>query len=447
MVAADGGGGGGGGGGAAGPQEQKLLQAFSANLDAVDAAAASWSLGADLLRGVARKLTSQAAQLETSFGPNNPTGAAAAERYREVQKKVDQRASEMTTAANALTTTSTGLRAAQADYDRLPKVTTNPNAPQTDLERLMDPGGSLRQAQHDSEVAAREKAAGAALTKLDTHFEKSASDLRTVAGDPPSRSSGGGGGGGTGGTSPLVRSGGGGTVDAGPGGRPDGGRDDGPRYEVGPKDPKGPRDDGNPGEPTPTGPRTVPVGGNLAGGSGTYQPGASGGSSYAPGSTATPVSGSGAAAGSALGAGVVSGAGAIAASRGGMPASMRPVTGAPGASGAIGRSSGSAASRGAIGRSGSMVPGQGGTASRTGGTTGGRGAAGGRGTTVPGQGQAAGKGGRSGAGGRGGRGPAAAGQGGRAGKKDEKDVAREHLAFADEESWLDDEGATDSVID
>ena len=33
------------------------------------------------------------------------------------------------------------------------------------------------------------------------------------------------------------------------------------------------------------------------------------------------------------------------------------------------------------------------------------------------------------------------------GKKDEKDVTQEHLAFADEESWLDDEGANDSVID
>jgi hypothetical protein len=39
----------------------------------------------------------------------------------------------------------------------------------------------------------------------------------------------------------------------------------------------------------------------------------------------------------------------------------------------------------------------------------------------------------------------APGQGGR--KKDEKDLTQEHLAFADEESWLDDEGATDSVID
>ena len=32
-------------------------------------------------------------------------------------------------------------------------------------------------------------------------------------------------------------------------------------------------------------------------------------------------------------------------------------------------------------------------------------------------------------------------------KKDEKDVTQEHLAFADEESWLDDEGADDPVID
>ena len=63
-----------------------------------------------------------------------------------------------------------------------------------------------------------------------------------------------------------------------------------------------------------------------------------------------------------------------------------------------------------------------------------------------GQTQAAGKnGGRGGAGARG-RGAMAAGQTGR-GKKDEEDVTQEHLAFADEESWLDDEGANDSVID
>ena len=63
-----------------------------------------------------------------------------------------------------------------------------------------------------------------------------------------------------------------------------------------------------------------------------------------------------------------------------------------------------------------------------------------------GQGQAGKNGGRGGAGSRG-RGGMGAGQGGRGGKKDEKDVTQEHLAFADEESWLDDEGANDSVID
>ena len=58
----------------------------------------------------------------------------------------------------------------------------------------MDPGGGLKQAKYDGERAEREKAAGAALTKLDTHFEKSATDLRTVAGDRPSDGGGGGGG-------------------------------------------------------------------------------------------------------------------------------------------------------------------------------------------------------------------------------------------------------------
>ena len=63
-----------------------------------------------------------------------------------------------------------------------------------------------------------------------------------------------------------------------------------------------------------------------------------------------------------------------------------------------------------------------------------------------GQGQAGKNGGRGGSGARG-RGGMGAGQGGRGGKKDEKDVTQEHLAFSDEESWLDDEGANDSVID
>ena len=49
-------------------------------------------------------------------------------------------------------------------------------------------------------------------TKLDTHFEKSAKDLRTVAGDAPSKGGGGGGGGDeSGGGSPLAGRQGGGT--------------------------------------------------------------------------------------------------------------------------------------------------------------------------------------------------------------------------------------------
>ena len=436
---------GGGGGHAAGPQEQKLLQAYSANIAALDAAATSWTKGSQLLNVVAQRLEAQAAQLETSFGTNNPTGTEAARRYREVRAEVDKRAGEMTTAANALKHSSAGLTAAQGDYDKLPPVTTNPHAPQTDLERLMDPGGTLRRAQYDGEVAAREQAAGVALTKLDTHFEKSAEDLRTVAGDRPTDRSGGGGGGDTGGGSPLVRTSGGGTVTPGPSGSPSGG-DDGPRHHAVSPGPYDARDDGNPGQPTPRGTGTVPYG-TLAGGTGHYEQNASGGSTYTPGSSATPVSGSGAAAGSALGAGVISGAGAIAASRGGVTPGIRPVAAAPGSSGAIGRSTTTGASRGALGRPGTMVPGQGGAAARATGTTAGRGA-GGRGSMVSGQGQGAGKGGgRSGAGGRGGRGAVGAGQGGRAGKKDEKDVTQDHLAFADEESWLDDEGAADAVID
>ena len=214
----------GGGGGNAGPQELMLIQAYQANLEALQTAATSWSTGAGLLTMVARALGAQAGQLETSFGPNNPTGKAAAERYREVQAKVSKRATEMETASGALGHSRAGLVAAQADYDALPPVTTNPNEPQSDLERLMDPGGGLKQAKYDGERAEREKAAGAALTKLDTHFEKSATDLRTVAGDRPS-DGGGGGGGESGGTGPLSGRGGGtptvsGADGGGGGGRP-----------------------------------------------------------------------------------------------------------------------------------------------------------------------------------------------------------------------------------
>jgi len=439
---------GGGGGGNAGPQERKLIQAYQANLDSLEGAAKSWSAGAALLTTVANALGAQAGQLETSFGPNNPTGKAAAERYREVQSKVEKRAEEMTTASTALNHSRTGLVAAQADYDSLPPVTTNPHEPQTDLERLMDPGGSLKQAKYDGERAEREQAAGVALTKLDTHFEKSAKDLRTVAGDAPTKSGGGGGGGGdeSGGGSSLAgrQSGGTHVVSGVPGGGGGGGKDGDPGVVVTDHGPRGPRDNGDPGTtPTTTTPG-VPIGGSLAGGShdSTYGGSTSGGS-YSGGSTATPTSGSGAGVTSAMGAGVVSGAGAIAVSRGGVAGGARVTGASAGSSGAIGRSS-STAARGAIGRTGSAVPGQGSTAGRTG--SAGRGGAGGRGATGAGQGQAGKNSGRGGAGARG-RGAAGAGQGGRGGKKDEKDVTQEHLAFADEESWLDDEGANDSVID
>ena len=443
--------GGGGGAGNAGPQERKLIQAFSANLETLDASVSSWSGGAAMLQNVARRLGQQADQLETTFGKDNPTGMAAAQRYREVQAKVTKRESEMRTASQALAHTRAGLVAAQDDYGKLPPVTTNPDAPQTDLERLMDPGGTLKKAAYDSERQQREAAASAALARLDTHFEKSAEDLRTVAGDRPTdRSSGGGGGETGGGSTPLGHRTSSATISGVPtgtgGGDPrhpgptDGGGDPGPR-DPGPRDP-GPTTGGPDYPGTTTGGNP---GGGLAGGGGNYEPAAGTSGGYTGGSTATPTSGSGTAAASAVGAGAVSGAGAIAASRGGV-SGVRPVA-APGTSaGAIGRSS-TTASRGAIGRSGSMMPGQG-NAARTG-SAGRAGSAGARGAMAPGQGQnakSAGRsGGRSGSGGRGGRGDVAPGQGGR--KKDEKDLAQEHLAFADEESWLDDEGATDSVID
>ena len=90
-----------------------------------------------------------------------------------------------------------------------------------------------------------------------------------------------------------------------------------------------------------------------------------------------------------------------------------------------------------------MVPGQDSTAGRSG-----AGSWRGRWPWRAGAGQTqAGKnGGRGGAGSRGRGAVGRAGQTGR-GKKDEEDVTQEHLAFADEESWLDDEGANDSVID
>ena len=151
------------GGGNAGPQELKLIQAYQANLEALQDRGHLVVDGRRPADTVARALGAQAGQLETSFGPNNPTGKAAAERYREVQAKVSKRATEMDTASGALGHSRAGLDAAQADYDALPPVTTNPNEPQSDLERLMDPGGGLKQAKYDGERAEREKAAGAAL--------------------------------------------------------------------------------------------------------------------------------------------------------------------------------------------------------------------------------------------------------------------------------------------
>ena len=57
-----------------------------------------------------------------------------------MQAKVKKRAEEMSTASGALKHSQDGLVAAQADYDALPPVTTNPHEPQTDLERLHGPG-------------------------------------------------------------------------------------------------------------------------------------------------------------------------------------------------------------------------------------------------------------------------------------------------------------------
>ena len=249
---------------------------------------------------VAHALGAQAGQLETSFGPNNPTGKAAAERYREVQQKVTKRADEMSTASGALKHSHHGLVAAQADYDALPPVTTNPNEPQTDMERLMDPGGGLKQAKYDGERAEREKAAGVALTKLDTHFEKSAKDLRTVAGDAPTKNGGGGGGGerepAAAARSAVARAVAPHVVSGAPTGGGGGGTDHDPGVVV--TEPTARADPATTttratATTTTTG-NTAPIGGTLAGGStdGNYGGSTSGGSNGG-GSTATPTSGPG----------------------------------------------------------------------------------------------------------------------------------------------------------
>ena len=126
----------GGGGGTAGPQEQKLFHAYQARLETLETAAQSWSQGATLLAAVSQALGAQAGQLVTSFGPNNPTGRAAAERYREVQSKVERRAEEMTTASGALKHSHAGLvagsgrlRRAAAGHHQPARAPDRPGAP------------------------------------------------------------------------------------------------------------------------------------------------------------------------------------------------------------------------------------------------------------------------------------------------------------------------------
>ena len=97
-----------------------------------------------LLTAVANALGAQAGQLETSFGPNNPTGKAAAERYREVQAKVKKRAEEMTTASGALKHSHDGLVAAQ---DRLRRASAGHHQPPRAPDRPGAPDGPGRQPQ------------------------------------------------------------------------------------------------------------------------------------------------------------------------------------------------------------------------------------------------------------------------------------------------------------
>ena len=126
---------GGGGGGNAGPQEQKLFQAYQARLETLETAAKSWSQGAALLAAVSQALGAQAGQLETSFGPNNPTGKAAAERYREVQSKVAKRATEMETASGARPVAATGWlppRPTTTPCRRSPRTRTSPSPTSSD---------------------------------------------------------------------------------------------------------------------------------------------------------------------------------------------------------------------------------------------------------------------------------------------------------------------------
>ena len=444
-----------------GPNEKKLRELAASTLTELDDAIDEWDAGATSLTEVATGLRTQAGKLRESYGNAKGTGTGdqAAEAYERLAKAVMVREDEMRNVIKGLEASRRVVTvSAPAEQDKLPGVSSPPGSELANprFQKVYEKQAEDYQKSKD----AREAAAAAALTRLDTEFEEAAKkmgqplpDKNTYTTQPT-------------GTGTSVTSGGQ-TQPVTPHliGQA---QDDTPHVQfVVSKPPPG---DQSGGPLTGTGEVGDPgTDGDLSGGP-VIQPGDPTVTGGTPATSAGGAVGSGAAAGAGMAA--LGGAGAVAGTRG--AGSVRGASVKAGKTAALGRSS-AAVSQGALGKSGSA-----GAQGNTGGArrgSAGAGRAGGRGTGAgAGAGQTGRTGGRGGAGGRGsagrstaagaggtgrtspqGKGTGASGRktplsaaatGGRKGKRDrDDDQARDGIVFADEQSWLDDEQTGDAVID
>ena len=463
-----------GGGGAgfdfAGPNDRLLHNLLFSSVDPIDTAISDWQEGLESINMASRELTTLQARLRVLFGRGQQdAGQAAADAYGRVDSVLAPRRQHMTEAIAALRESKGAILSAQSRYAAVPGVTIDPTKPQNDAEKLLDPGGTLQMAAYHEQRNAREAAATKIVHDTDAKIRDSDLVFRRIAGIPddeewPPKQRGSGRG-------EEVTSG---PLTHGRQGTPHSVR---PVSTTAPSTTTSPPPQSTQPVPPPNPQTTIggqlptadpgpTTNGTLLGGpvpSTSPIPDLSTGSSPSgapiPTSSAGPGSGPGVGTGvaTAVGSGVAGGVGSVAASRpGALPRAV-----VPGQSGTIGRpSTASAATRGAIGGRGAMTPGQqvsprsgtGSTGARTPGATGARAA--GRSGMVPGQGAGSRGGSASGSrsgsasGGRTGRaGSMAPGTGGARRGKDANESDTDHLVWADEESWLDEEDATTPVID
>ncbi|GAB3762211.1 hypothetical protein FB382_003619 [Nocardioides ginsengisegetis] len=428
-----------------GPHEAKLRSIVdTSSEEAVTAAQHAWNVGSGALRTISLTLHNAAGPMGDQLGE---TGSRAEIAFRQVSKKVSDRAQQMKDASDALTMAHGAIVHAQnvkrqLDENPLGPAPTAPqptpgSSHQDDVDQQRAYHSAL--ATHNAAASKRESDAAAANTHMDTVYAAATEKMMGVHGKPDPQptgptsptGSGGGGGGTTPGGGSRTPTGThhytptGGHVPTGTGHHvppTDGGGD--PGYD--PHDPNhdtggGTGQSGLPATPIdgyPTTPSTgipgasVPttgpggITGSTAGGiAGAVGGGAIGGMTGIGGAVRGPMA-------------VPTGSSAGGASSGKIGASSRS---AGVARGALGRSSGLAEEGAAGGRSGAASSARSaGGGTRGGGKAGSRGAAGGRGTGASG------------------------GQGGK-NKKDPKKKGTEF--FDDEQDWVDDEGAAPGVID